>query len=401
MEIFGYKISRANGKQAESFNQLPKKGKSVLDKITITHLDRTKAEISHWRNALDAWENPLLRDRLEMYRLYQEIALDDQVTTKLQTIVNSITGSEFEVYTGETLNEEKTELFRGEWFTKFIRFFVEAEMYGFSLVELTETEHLGYKAGKVLLIPRENVKPEKEAVLVSLYSHDLIPFNNTVIGIGDAYDKGLFCQIAPIYIYKKNALAYWANYQSKFGIPPVVAKTDLSNDERKRDLAAFLTQMRSNSFLVADRDDEIMQLDAGSNDGFQTFLNLINLCNESISKVMDGQTMTSDNGSSYSQSEVHERVADSFLMSRLRKLERIVNGKLIPKMAADGLGLTENDKFYFKKTDESGETIDKVLKLSQAGYKVDAEWLSETTGIPLTSVELFKPNIERAQNYFF
>ena len=67
--------------------------------------------------------------------------------------------------------------------------------------------------------------------------------------------------------------------------------------------------MASNSFLVADLDDEVSTMQGVNVDAHQTYLNLIKYCDDGISKVMEGQTMTSDNGSSKAQGGVHARIA--------------------------------------------------------------------------------------------
>jgi phage gp29-like protein len=164
----------------------------------------------------------------------------------------------------------------------------------------------------------------------------------------------------------------------------MVAKTDLADETRKRDLAQFLKGMVNNSFLIADLADEIAPMATGGIDGYETYLNMINLLNDSISRTLEGQTMTSDNGSSRSQAEVHERTAEKWHMARLRRLESIINNKLIPKLIADGAPLATTDTFAFVSRENSNTIVDKVLKLSQAGYQVAPDWVTRQTGIPVT-----------------
>ena len=372
-----------------------KKGKKRLNHAIATEqLDRARADIKGWRTALDLWEDIHNPDRAELARIYQEVENDDQVTTKRETITNKLQAAEFEIVNqaGE-IDETKAELFDFPWFDVFIEMFVNAELKGFELIQFGNIKEGQYIAEQVEAVPTENLYPEKNAVRKRIYdNHDLLyfdrpPFAGGVIGIGRPKAKGLYNNIAPLYIYKKNALGYWGNYQSKFGIPPVVAKTDLSNGANVKSLVNFLSQMASNSFLVADLDDEVSTMQGVNVDAHQTFLNLIKYCDEGISKVMEGQTMTSDNGSSKAQGEVHERTAGDYHLGRLKRLRRVINQKLIPKMIADGFPLAPGDVFRFKEIKDLDKIIERAAKLSQAGYKVEKQYLIDTLGMPLEEAE--------------
>jgi phage gp29-like protein len=221
------------------------------------------------------------------------------------------------------------------------------------------------------------------------------PYNERLIGIGDPHERGFFCSLAPLYIYKKNALAYWSNYQAKFGIPPVIAKTDLSNDQRVKDLSRFMQEMRSNSWLICDQEDEIQPMGTASVDGYLTYRNMIEVLTAGISKVIDGQTMTSDNGGSRAQGEVHERTSESWQVARLRNAERVINEKVIPLMIRDGFKLTEGDSFWFRKVEDDGAIIDKVQKLSLSGFTVDPQWIIDKIVIPVTAAPVPSPAIKQ------
>lgn len=379
-------------------NAIQKKAKSVFDEMQLMQLDRAKQEIKDWRNAITSWESVQNPDRQYMIRLYNEIELDDMVKAKVETICNRISGSDFEIITGDKADPDKTAFFKAEWLHKFVKYFVESEMCGFSLVEVGGVFDpiKGYNPNDIKLIPRQYVQPDRGFVRRQMGDQNGInffepPYNSIVLAIGDPDAKGLFCTIAPMYIYKKNALQLWANFQRKFGIPPVVAKTDLTDEVRKKDLAQFLKNMDTNPFLIADINDVIETLQGTSVDGFQTFKNSIELLNEGISIALEGQTMTTKSGSSLSQSEVHERVGEIWHMARLRRLEGWVNNVLMPKLITDGAPVSEGDIFRFIKRNDTATIADNLLKLSQAGYKATPEWVTQQTGIPVEAVQATTP----------
>lgn len=372
---------------------------SIVDNIKVESLDRAKADVAKWRAALEEWEGigTNVPDRYEMMQLYAELIQDDSVATHMTTIVRSIEGTGYGIGSLQSekfvIDETKTELFQAEWIESIIRAIIEAEMMGHTLVEVRPPDSGAdsYTPDNIKIVPREYVIPEwrkvriRPQVNIDLIDYTMPQFASRLLQIGDRYDKGLFNNIVLIYIYKKNALAYWSNYQSKFGIPPVIVKTDLSNEKKVSSLSNFLQNMRSNTFGLVGFDDAVEILNNVDSDAFQTFQSLIDHCDKQISKVLEGQTMTSSDGSSRSQAEVHERIAEEFHQARLRRVERIINKLLMPIIRQDFPGY-ENLEFRFSEKKNVDEIIDRVVKLKEAGYGVNQEYLQEVTGMPLEAL---------------
>jgi len=382
---------------------------SVLKNISVDQLDRAKAEISQWRDALEQWEDYIQPDRYEMMQLYQEIEQDDTVKTHFETIVKKILAADFEIGMVNDKkefehDEEATDKLKKTWFQKFIRFIIDSEMQGYTLMQFPTMDQDSYNEDELQLIPRYLVIPEKKRVRtraqVDIGSIDYTKkkYGKRLIEVGDIKEKGLYNNIAPLYIYKKNALAYWANYQSKFGIPPVVAKTELSNRNKVNDIAEFLQNLVNNSFSIIGLDDQLEALKGVESDAYQTFKELIDLADLKISKIMEGQTMTSTDGSSRSQAEVHERVSNEFHIARLRMIEYYVNQALFPKMTNDGFNLNEKLIFRYKEIKDIDLIVDRVVKLKKAGYSVNSEYLQNLIGLPIEQVSESTEEMESVYN---
>lgn len=371
-----------------------KKQGSIREAIGAQSLDRAKADVEKWRQALDEWEDPKQPDRYEMIQLYQEIIQDDAVSSHLNDILLEIQGTEFEIGTFDKNGKfnpdtAKAELLKAEWFSEVIRNIIEAEMQGFTLMEVIAKPVEQYTTDDIQLIPRHLVIPEKGMVRtraqvnLNLIDYTQPAYSNRLLKIGSRTEKGAFNNIALLYIYKKNALAYWANYQSKFGIPPVIVKTDLENTAKTDSLVSFLQEMRSNTFSLVGFDDEIAILNGVTADAFSTFQELIDRCDQRIAIRLEGQTMTTQDGSSRSQAEVHERKGDKLFIARLRRVEQVVNSQLFPILNLDGAAL-DGLSFRYKVKKDVNQVIEHLVKLKSAGFTMDAEQASELTGYTLT-----------------
>src|SRR6056297_3462001 len=67
------------------------------EKIVLEQLDRTKANIEDWRNALLEAEDVDFPDRTELLRLWQEVLLDDTVSAFIEDLQNKILAADFDI----------------------------------------------------------------------------------------------------------------------------------------------------------------------------------------------------------------------------------------------------------------------------------------------------------------
>lgn len=76
-------------------------------------------------------------------------------------------------------------------------------------------------------------------------------------------------------------------------------------------------------------------------DFYKIYLENIQSCNENISKLINGQTGTTDEKAYVGSAEVHERILNDYTFSRLRKMEYIINNQLIPFLIYWGYPLND------------------------------------------------------------
>lgn len=376
----------------EAIHNFSRKDKAQAKNIEIEQLERSVAQIENWRQALKYAEDVEAPDRTELVRLYNEVLLDDGVDGFVESLENRIHASDFDVVDSQgTVKEDAKQVFDGEWFDEIVSSYVLALLKGYRLVEVLPKDGKIDRLTNIFIFPDHYVIPQWRQIMTQEGAvENTIPYDptaQTLIEMGNARKYGLLNSIIPLYIYKKNALQYWSNFQSKFGIPPVVAKTDLNSETNRNNMFQFLKQLANNSIGVIGRDDEIAGLQANSVDGYNTFNEMKKAMDEAIQRRLEGQTMTSQQGSSRAQAEVHERTGDIWFYGRLSRFKRMVNTQLIPLLAANGFNIAETDQIRYKENKDLTAIIEHVLKLKQAGYKVDPEWVKETTGYPLEEIE--------------
>jgi phage gp29-like protein len=281
---------------------------------------------------------------------------------------------------------------------------MESIFWGHSLVQYGAI--VDDKPESVELVPREYVVPERHGVMRRLYrTNDLVdyeraPFNNWIVEVGKRDDLGLLLKATPHAIWKKNATGSWSEFVELFGQPTRIGKTHSSNKENRENLESMLANMGSSAWGVFDTDDELQLIESNKTDAHETFQELILQANAEMSKLIVGQTMTADNGSSRSQGEVHERILNDYFKHDLMFVSHVVNNKLIPMLIKQGVKI-EGLKFKFDTTEKLGLTgqfdIDKELLKS---YKIEPEYFAKKYGTPVEEVE-FKPTQQQVENEFF
>lgn len=313
----------------------------VFAKITQTQLTRSREDVRKWRNALTSAESITKPSRNDLFRIYREIELDAHLHAVVQTRVNKILSREFQVQNANgELDVDATSMLKKQWFHQFVEYSIGSVFNGFSLIEFGEI--INDEFSSVDLIPHVYVVPETQSFKLDLAGKDTVSFvdngfEDWAMFVGSKTDFGLFNKAVPLLLWKRLILAVWAEYNELFGVPLRIGKTNMRNPEQVDKMETMLKDFGSSAYAMFDETESIEVISGIKVGGQATFRDFIKIVDEQISKLIVGQTMGNDDGSSRSQSEVHERTMDTFVGADLRKIEFVINNQLFPMMARHGL----------------------------------------------------------------
>lgn len=330
--------SKGANKQTALSNQLKK-----------TVLSRARQDIGRWRNAMVLAENEEYPNRWQLYQLYEDLLLDNHLASLISTRKQYVMASSFSVVKqGEEEVEEVMDLFQQPWFFDLLSFSMDAIFYGHSLIELGYFGLMGFE--EVSLVPRQNVIPERGEIKLEYnqregdFSYRSSAHQRSLVEVGGSRDLGLLAKAAPNVLWKKIAQSSWSEFAELFGMPLRLGHTSMSDMERVNQMEQMLQQMGSASYAIFDESEQVEFVESKKPDAWQVFDKLVERCNMELSKLILGQTMTSDSGSSQAQANVHMEVLQTYTESDKRKLAAMVNHQLIPIMAHRGANL-EGYKF--------------------------------------------------------
>ena len=129
----------------------------------------------------------------------------------------------------------------------------------------------------------------------------------------EPYGLGLAHSLYWPVFFKRNDIKFWLMFLEKFGMPTAKATVpagQMADPLVIKQAKALLKNIATDAGVVVP-DNVIIDLLEASRSGTPDYSSMMSAMNESISKIVVGQTMTTDNGASMAQAQVHERVAQS------------------------------------------------------------------------------------------
>lgn len=332
---------------------------------TVASVGRASMQLAQLDTAILMAEMQDRPDYAPLYRLYKRMMRTDaQIMSGLNTRKNKAAKQRFVIRKNGKIDESLHDYFAKTWFTDFIRLAIEGQFYGISLVEFGDMDKNG-EFTDINLIPREALVAHKKQMIVvgddkseSTINYDSTPYTDWLIEVVNKDEPlGWFVIGARFNIIKGYTMTDWLRLSERYGMPTLAVESDSRDDKELDEMELQLSQFGSNGYIILPDGTKVSLLESSKADGFNVFLQLINLSDGYISKLMLGQTMTSDNGSSLSQAQVHKEILDEYTESDMRWLTSIVNDLLIPKLILHGYPL-EGCKFeYYIFTPEYEEEI--------------------------------------------
>lgn len=395
MELFGYNVSGNGISKIVNVDKKKPAGSELITRVTQSQLVRSSQDVKKWRDALSAAESVNKPQRIDLIRIYKELTLDTHLCSVMEQRTNKVLARGFKLTNDSgDVDEEKTALLQSAWFERFMRFAMESKYYGFSLIEFGSLTNDAFESVEV--VPREYVVPEWGVVNTKLSGGKQLdytrpPLSLWSIFVGETKDMGLLNKAAPIVLWKRLVQATWAEYNELYGVPLRIGKTNAQDPAQRGQMEDMLENLGSSAWGLFNEDDNIEIINGVKVGGQGTFRDFIALADEQLSKLFVGQTMTTEDGASLSQSQVHENTLASFTGADLRWLSYVVNNQLLPFITMKGLtfeGLTFQFDLDEHLSLEQQFDIDKELLQH---YAIPAEYITATYGTPVEEKVITAP----------
>lgn len=329
----------------------PSAKKRLSEQVAKAPVDRVTMQMDNLRQAIDEAQdvnNPSINN---LMLFYDNAMRDSHVCSQVTVARNMVLAAPYALGRNGTDSDEALKLLRRPWFEKFITAAIDSELYGYSLIEFGEIREGEFQDCKIF--PRRWVKPRTREVLLN--PSDVTGFSYAdalnrffLVEVGDPESLGVLELVCREVIWKNFARVDWSSASERFGMPFVFMKTRLDDDTEVAKRARMLANFGTKGWAIGDIDDEMQIVETSKSDFYKIYAENARYCDEQISKLINGQTGTSDEKAFVGSAEVHERILDNYTDRRLRSLSNVINYELIPFLVYHGYPL---DGYEFRFTE--------------------------------------------------
>ena len=266
------------------------------------------------------------------YQLYEDVLRDPQVQSVFGQRRRAVVAHMTEVTPGGTMRRDRmaadfiTELLAHIKWDTVTNKMLYGRFYGYSVAEVLwvrDGAHVTIDALKVRNRRRFVFDPDFKPKLLTTENPngEMLPerkFWTLATGADhddEPYGLGLAHWLYWPVFFKRNQIKFWLIASERFGQPTVVGKYPPSAGADEQDkLHDAVTSIRTDTGVTIPN-DTIIELLEKAQSGSMDYAGLHDRLDAAISKVVVGQTMTTDDGSSRSQAEVHLDVRKDIITS--------------------------------------------------------------------------------------
>ncbi|MCG7939498.1 MAG: DUF935 family protein [Candidatus Thiodiazotropha lotti] len=200
----------------------------------------------------------------------------------------------------------------------------------------------------------------------------------------DPYGLGLGHQLYWPVFFKRSNIKFWLIFLEKFGTPTAMAKLPQAMMDSRtlqgRALEA-LRSIQSSSAVVFPEGAEVELIEAARS-GTADYSTLHERMDKAIAKIILSQTMTTDDGSSRAQSQVHQQVRDDVVKADSDLICGSFNTRVIPWWTSLNFENAKPPKVW-RKTEEAEDLHARAkrdTKIFDMGLRPTKEYLISTYG---------------------
>jgi len=359
--------------------------------ITVVQPRRFGLDLSDYKQAVRAAENMDYSRRVRLYDMYEDTMMDTHMISVVSKRRNALLASPVEFWRDGVPDEAVNTQLRSPWFRQLIGDIFDAQLWGFSLCQITMGRD-GY--ADCFSVPRKHVDPQLR--LIRRYQTDIsgIPFDEYpgLLMISGEMKLGLLASCVPWIIRKNGTVGDWCQFSELFGMPIRDYAYDASDETaRARTLADAMAQ-GSGSVYIHQDSTKLNLIEAGNKTGSaDCYDKLVETCNAELSKVILGNTLTTEASDTGTQAlgTVHKKEEEGMTKADKTFVLNVLNFQMTDIFRTLGIN-TDGGEFVYAEAShvtpkEKAELF--TIARNQLGLPIDDDYIYQELGI------------EKPQNY--
>lgn len=334
--------------------------------ITVESKRVTSQDLTKWKTAIQSAKSAMNPRRRMLYELYDSIIVDGHLESVMEKMIASVANKRLvfvphkkdDGMDVEFINEN---IIQTPWMRKLIKYRMESKAFGHSLAELIIAKGMITDAR---LVNRLNVVPERGWLAMDYnnlegsgiaYRHDKY-YSKYLIEFGEEKDLGKLLNAAQYVIYKRGGIGDYAQCVELFGMPFREARYNPFNPGDREKLDEAMSKAGAAGYAVIPEGSSInfhqTSMGTGAKDLYVSLIKEI--CNEELSKIFLGNTLTTSQGENGARSlgEVHKDAENEMMLSHLIETEFDLNWNVKEVLAMHGVPNLNKGKFMFQESSD-------------------------------------------------
>lgn len=353
--------------------------------IMVASPEILPARIDRLLAALQAARGSYVQQRKTLYDIYQNcIDFDSQLRGLIERRILNTSGRKLEYISASgKIIKAGNKILEAPRFNQFIRDAIYFRVFwGMGLFEIKPVKWNEQMLFDYNVIPINHIDPYERKVRKTAFSEDKGDKSykgmRNVIFVGEPDNLGLMLPASIQCIYKRAAMNDYAQYSLLAGTNfQTIKYRGKVPDQKQREAIRRQVLEARGGVIDLPPDMDVLTENQSSAAQNQLFENKLKYHDDQLAKLILGQTMTTDEGSSYSQAEVHERQQETIFDADAKFIIDMLNYDFIE--AHDILGVTKSGRWQF--ADNNSVKVEKNieidLKLKQLGYNFTPEQIAE------------------------
>lgn len=360
--------------------------------------DMSTKEIKDWQMAVMEATDPERPRRNLLYYIYQNLLRDDDLQATIENRVLPLQMASYKIIntrTGEE-NKEAQLLLERTWFQDLRRMAVMSQLQGTLLVDLThKMNRTTMEIQEISEVPQCNYIAQVGAILQKPSDNEGISYRTGGMEtyyyqFGKDWDLGLLNVLAmPIYA-KKLGFGSWLNYIDLYGVPWMFVITNRMDAERRDELYNMMDDMRSGRYGVLHGNESVefgKEVSGNTTNAFDPFMER---CHRIITRLILGQTGTTNNEAYEGTAKVHEQIEKYRHAADKLLFQYVFNQEIIPRLIkiSPVYSVFQNCRLEWDEHETMSlkEYVDAIKNLAYT-FDFDPEEVAKMTGLPITAVK--------------
>jgi hypothetical protein len=140
-------------------------------------------------------------------------------------------------------------------------------------------------------------------------------------------------------LWKYYSRSDWSRASEKFGMPILSIKAGTTNESELDDLETRAANFGTDGYVIVQAEDEVTIIERTGQNIHLIYKDNITLCDEQISKLINGGTASSDTKAFTGSAEVQERTLEDISSMRMQLVADEMNDKVLPFLEKKGFAV--------------------------------------------------------------